>query len=771
MDATSDSDTESFEFSESFYDEQEEFSNINTQRSNSSSERSYSMQWENDSRFERWVGKCPNNQSRAFCIWCEQSLYPSSKSLKRHYYTSKHQKNAFIHGLPDDGPQNPEEQLTIDVAKAGFKIAAMYAVRNLSFLLANYEIPLLKQVIPDSAIMKKVVLNTDRIRDIIIKVLTPAHKSYLQEILQEQRFSIIIDESTDISVSHALCIIVRFNHEVQGRIVEILWDYKPIYLNENSRADAETLANIVVTSFEDAGILLENIMSFCADTCNVMMGSRHSVSVILKTKIPELLIEKCNWHIGHLSAKNAFENLPHGVRSVIFDIPKYIKASAARKAMWFHIQQRAGLKPLNMLQAFLTRWLTIAACNRRILRRKSILIQYYIAEYQNYRAPRELVPETSPWQILAYLQDPQVYLYLLFLDFALMKMECVNGILQSEAPIFGRDKPIMKQTLLDFFNMYMYPESVQNVNLSEIDPMNETAMRNLRSISLGPEKIDEQHPPTLSRIINADNLTEEQKDEILTNCRSFMITVCFQLQSRLTFDQPWVDVRNYFHPSNALSQEFHRTHEDLDTVFEAYPTFVTAADRRKINTEWKSLMECDFDEEIRTEKEADVFWNKMTRYVNVEGNQLFINLADFVITTFLIPNSNASAERAFSKQNLEKIKPRNRLHILTLEGLMKASAYVSLTGGLLNFIISKSMLKAHMKLQRGYTTARTGSGLQLETVEKEFAIDQLTLVAAREEYCYYKSLSSGKRKRRRNDLGPLGGEKQSRYNHSNISGN
>ena len=44
-------------------------------------------------------------------------------------------------------------------------------------------------------------------------------------------------------------------------------------------------------------IPLENIVGFCSDTTNVMMGSNHSVSTLLKDSLPHVIIVKCSCHI------------------------------------------------------------------------------------------------------------------------------------------------------------------------------------------------------------------------------------------------------------------------------------------------------------------------------------------------------------------------------------------------------------------------------------------------------------------------------------------
>lgn len=158
-----------------------------------------------------------------------------------------------------------------------------------------------------------------------------------------------------------------------------------------------------------SGNSLENIMTFCADSCNLMMGLFNSVLRNLPSMIPGLLIKKCNCHIGYWSAKNAFQNSPPGVQSVIFDAPKYIRAgNGARLVRRQHFQRRAKFEEVVMLKLTLLRWLVTGKCTRRVLRQRSLLIIYFRRELEYYRSPREgeLVALTSyllTWMILRFI--------------------------------------------------------------------------------------------------------------------------------------------------------------------------------------------------------------------------------------------------------------------------------------------------------------------------------------------------------------------------------
>lgn len=305
----------------------------------------------------------------------------------------------------------------------------------------------------------------------------------------------------------------------------------------------------------------------------------------------------------------------------------------------------------------------------------------------------ELVKETSPIQLLYILKDKRTYCYLLFLEHVLSRIERCNADCKAVEPLVTEERCVMKQLMVDFLNMYMKPDYVESMETKFVEPENPIFMKDLQDIDLGSS--EESGSTTMELLIDDRSLSNLQKDVVLLNCRNFAATVCSQLQMRLGLSEHFVQVRNFFHPKNALSEYFHDQNSDLSAVFHEFANFVN--DRNIINQEWRSLLLIHFPENF-VEGEIDVFWNRLLKCVDKNNHFLFKNLPEFAMTTLLIPNSNASTERIWSKQNLEKIKMRNKLSFESLRALLLASSYVVLKGGLLNFEIIKEMLINCLKL-------------------------------------------------------------------------
>ncbi|KAL7303484.1 hypothetical protein TKK_0004663 [Trichogramma kaykai] len=92
------------------------------------------------------------------------------------------------------------------------------------------------------------------------------------------------------------------------------------------RCDAEQITSRILQSVE--GIPLSNIVAFCSDTCNVMMGSNKSVSTKLKEAIPHIIIIKCNCHIENLCVRHAMKCIPSKYSNLVTNIYNYINANS-----------------------------------------------------------------------------------------------------------------------------------------------------------------------------------------------------------------------------------------------------------------------------------------------------------------------------------------------------------------------------------------------------------------------------------------------------------
>ena len=124
------------------------------------------------------------------------------------------------------------------------------------------------------------------------------------EQLQQNKFSTIIDESTDKSTTSQLALLgTYFNKNMFKMTFIFISDPRRecymglstfIDLIELPNGKAETMYGKIKDCLNERKIPMENVIGFCADTCNVMFGKHHSVSQLLTKDYPWILSVKCS---------------------------------------------------------------------------------------------------------------------------------------------------------------------------------------------------------------------------------------------------------------------------------------------------------------------------------------------------------------------------------------------------------------------------------------------------------------------------------------------
>lgn len=95
---------------------------------------------------------------------------------------------------------------------ADLHLAAFISEHNLSFNLLEHLPSLLSKVCPDSEIAKKIKCSRTKCSCIIKNVIGKKNEEEICEILKQNKFSLIIDESTDRSCTKHLCLVCRYRH-------------------------------------------------------------------------------------------------------------------------------------------------------------------------------------------------------------------------------------------------------------------------------------------------------------------------------------------------------------------------------------------------------------------------------------------------------------------------------------------------------------------------------------------------------------------------------
>ena len=140
---------------------------------------------------------------------------------------------------------------------AEIKLSAFLAEHNLAFRTMDHLCPLLANIFHDSKIAKNLSIRRTKAKNIVTNVIAENYKRNLTQILKITKFSILADESTDISTTKTLCVVVRYFDRTLGKITISLWEYLPTFNEKNasnSQGTAEHLYKIIIDTFTRRGI-------------------------------------------------------------------------------------------------------------------------------------------------------------------------------------------------------------------------------------------------------------------------------------------------------------------------------------------------------------------------------------------------------------------------------------------------------------------------------------------------------------------------------------
>lgn len=242
------------------------------------------------------------------------------------------------------------------VKECELKLTMLVIEHNLPMLLMDHLPKLLTSAAPDSAILKNV--NCSRTKTTcLLKNFQKESEINISTILKNIKFSVIIDETTDITVKKCLAILVRYVdinlEKVRDRLLSLI---------EVSDCTAEGILQQILTTIENLSIPLENLLGFAADNAAVMMGKYNGVQAKLKQINPNIFVLGCICHSLHLCASAAAEKLPSETEDFVRDIYNYLSCSSKRLHEFQEFQDYVNVKPKKLLKPSQTRWLSLEVC-------------------------------------------------------------------------------------------------------------------------------------------------------------------------------------------------------------------------------------------------------------------------------------------------------------------------------------------------------------------------------------------------------------------------
>lgn len=170
---------------------------------------------------------------------------------------------------------------------------AMAIVEHCSLLACDHLDMACKAAFSDSVAATNFHMHCTKCTQMINGVLAPYFMKMITSYVGDKKFSLLLDESTDVSVSKYLGVVIRYFSAKKRTLVSTF-----LGLAELEAGDAKSIATAIVEFLEKCNLKKENLQGIGTDNASVMTGVHNGVHKILKEEcsLPNLILICCVCH-------------------------------------------------------------------------------------------------------------------------------------------------------------------------------------------------------------------------------------------------------------------------------------------------------------------------------------------------------------------------------------------------------------------------------------------------------------------------------------------
>ncbi|XP_045112696.1 uncharacterized protein LOC123505453 [Portunus trituberculatus] len=515
--------------------------------------------------------------------------------------------------------------------KAKLQIASFIARHDLSIDTSDHLIQVIKSICPDSCVAQNLECEGTDMGLLINSVLGKNACEELMQLLKENKFSLIVDESTRRGIDKHLSMIVRVLHNYS--ITDAFLGFIPM-----KEATAHSLYNDVVEFFNKNLIpYKKNMIGIAADGGNSVLGDSHSLSSLLKEDIPHLFVMKCISHSFSLCASSACLKLPYSLEDLARNVYSYFQLSP-NHIVFQEFEAFASVKAYKFLHPEQTRLLSVHELVSKILENYDVLMSYF--------AKAKLVDRLeTPEAVLQRLSIPVTKLYLMFLDFVLPIFDNLDRHMQSESSQIHVLHNAVRIALKTIFECYLDDAYISSTLLKDIEYRDEANFKPLEEMYLGIK--------VQMEITNSVLLQDEDLRGFRMNCLEFLIEGVSQIYKRLPVSSHILESLENLNPKVVIEKNVPSL-VDLISNFEHLAT----PDIQVVDSEWRLLRNMLDTLTVDSSMKPEVFWDTVSKARHIDNVFMCPNLSEFMLKLLCLPSATAADEKIFRKIN--KMKSRSK---------------------------------------------------------------------------------------------------------------
>ena len=327
---------------------------------------------------------CKNhNKENTFTSGCTNFR---TSTLERHVMCHDHQSSLKAEALAKDFTQAANAAVKKSASEPGL-VAAMRTV----FWMGQEDLPIKKY---PSLVEFLKLQGCDSLKQISIagnatygsrqsgkefqeSVATVIHDSIIKKIKQAKMLAILIDESTDISVSKQMVVYARVVDENFNVCTHLL---KNICISD-PKSDAKVLYDSLFKYLVDEEIDIGKLKGFGSDGAAVMVGKRSGVATRLKEVSPHCVNIHCMAHRFNLCTSQASKNVTYvkEFEKILTDLFYYFGGSKSgnRKCELEEIQKILDDPQVKMKQCHEIRWIACYEAVHSIYKTWTSLVTFF----------------------------------------------------------------------------------------------------------------------------------------------------------------------------------------------------------------------------------------------------------------------------------------------------------------------------------------------------------------------------------------------------------
>lgn len=601
----------------------------------------YRKEWEKDSKYEKWLRPVQGNGSKVMCIWCNIEFNARIFEIKRHLESKKHTEKSrpFASNQTTLSIEKVDTCGKPEVHRAE-ALLSMFVAEHTAILPIDHLGLLCAKAFTDSKAVRDMKLHRTKCSEILKNVLGPHFKSNLRKDVGDSKYSLIIDESTDITVHKYLGLVIRYSSSSMKKVTSTFFA-----LIQLETCNARGIVDAIVKAIQEMDLNIQNMVGLGTDNASVMIGINNGVYKILKEEydLPHLILVKCVCHSLQLSVSHASEEtIPRNIEFLLRETYNWFSVSAIRRQEYTTIfaSINCGKQPLKILQKCATRWLSIEPAVQRILEQWSELKEFFaMAKTKNNCYMADCLHNIY--------SNPQYKAYLVYIKSILAQVQLALKAFE------GKNSDPTK--LLD--SLITLLESLCDIVITP-------GRRHSFDIFEGNVQMYLDPSPYLGYAFNTSvqSYSDTDKNVLRQRCIDFTVKLIKELQQRLPENVKILKNMSIMSVTEAL-----KPIKNLDEIiklaehFEKNPEVID-----KIVSQWRNIINNKWSNKTDTVK----FWFEVAQYKNASHENPYKELVELAFTILTLPHSNADVERVFSLMNIVKNKLRNKMSLETLNSIL-----------------------------------------------------------------------------------------------------